>query len=150
MLHTSDGREILDFTSGQMCATLGHNHPAITEAVERSCREVLHLFSGMLSPPVIALARELAAMLPEPLDKVMLLNTGAESNEAALRLAKPVTGGFEVLAFTGSWHGMTAGASSSTSRAGTRATVRRCSARWRCPHQTATAARSATASTGVT
>lgn len=114
VLHTTDGREVLDFTSGQMCATLGHNHPAITAAVEKAGREVAHLFSGMLSPPVIDLARELAAMLPDPLDKVMLLNTGSESNEAALRMAKLVTGGFEVLAFTGSWHGMTAGASSST------------------------------------
>ncbi|MBW3603802.1 MAG: aspartate aminotransferase family protein [Actinobacteria bacterium] len=114
VLHATDGRQILDFTSGQMCATLGHNHPAITAAVEQACREVTHLFSGMLSPPVLDLARELADMLPDPLDKVMLLNTGAESNEAALRLAKLTTGGFEVLAFTGSWHGMTAGASSST------------------------------------
>lgn len=117
-LYTTDGREVLDFTSGQMCATLGHGHPAVTAAVERACREVVHLFSGMLSPPVIELARRLARMLPEPLDKVILLNTGAESNEAALRMAKLATGGFEVLAFTGSWHGMTAGASSSTYAAG--------------------------------
>lgn len=55
----------------------------------------------MLSPPVLDLAWELAEMLPTPLDKVMLLNTGAESNEAALRLAKLTTGRFEVLAFTG-------------------------------------------------
>ena len=57
------------------------------------------------------LARELMAVLPEPLARAMFLSTGGEANEAALRLAKLHTGGHEVLAFTGSWHGMTAGAS---------------------------------------
>jgi 2,2-dialkylglycine decarboxylase (pyruvate) len=87
-------------------------------AIEKACREVIHLFSGMLAPPVVLLARELARMLPPALQKVLLLSTGGESNEAALRLAKLKTGGFEVLGFTGSWHGMTAGASSSTYSAG--------------------------------
>ena len=58
------GRRLLDFTSGQMCATLGHNHPAVVAALERGCREVLHLFSLMLAPPVVDLCRELAAILP--------------------------------------------------------------------------------------
>ena len=48
-LYTVDGRCILDFTSGQMCATLGHNHPAIVAAVKKACQEVIHLFSGMLA-----------------------------------------------------------------------------------------------------
>jgi 2,2-dialkylglycine decarboxylase (pyruvate) len=60
------------------------------------------------------------ALLPEPLARAMFLSTGGEANEAALRLAKLHTGGHEVLAFTGSWHGMTAGASSSTYSAGHR------------------------------
>ena len=59
-------------------------------------------------------------MLPEPLARAMFLSTGGEANEAALRLAKLHTGGHEVLAFTGSWHGMTAGAASSTYSAGRR------------------------------
>jgi 2,2-dialkylglycine decarboxylase (pyruvate) len=60
------------------------------------------------------------ATLPEPLARAMFLSTGGEANEAALRLAKLHTGGYEVLAFAGSWHGMTAGASSSTYSAGRR------------------------------
>ncbi|WP_130346000.1 aspartate aminotransferase family protein [Herbihabitans rhizosphaerae] len=117
-LTTTDGRRILDFTSGQMCATLGHNHPAIVDAMRSAGDRVLHLFSGMVSPDVIALAGELLDLLPEPLRRTMFLSTGGESNEAALRLAKLHTGGFEVLALTGSWHGMTGGASSSTYSAG--------------------------------
>ena len=119
-LYTEDGRRILDFTSGQMCATLGHGHPTILEAIQESSGRVVHLFSGFLARDVIELARELMAVLPEPLARAMFLSTGGEANEAALRLAKLHTGGHEVLAFTGSWHGMTAGASSSTYSAGHR------------------------------
>ena len=113
-----EGREILDFTSGQMCAILGHNHPEIVAAIDKACREVLHLYSGMLSIPVVRLAEELAAILPPGLQKMLFLNTGAEANEAALRMAKLHSGRFEVLAFTGAWHGLTAGVSSVTYAAG--------------------------------
>ena len=119
-LTTADGRRILDFTSGQMCATLGHGHPAMLEAMRDAGERVVHLFSGFLSRDVTELARELMAVLPEPLARAMFLSTGGEANEAALRLAKLHTGGHEVLAFAGSWHGMTAGAASSTYSAGRR------------------------------
>ncbi|GIH02203.1 aspartate aminotransferase family protein [Rhizocola hellebori] len=117
-VYTSDGRRILDFTSGQMSAILGHCHPAIVETVRRQIGTLDHLFSGMLSRPVVDLARRLAASLPEPLEKVMLLSTGAESNEAAIRMAKLVTGRHEIVAFARSWHGMTHAAAAATYSAG--------------------------------
>ena len=110
----SDGREILDFTSGQMCATLGHNHPAITAAIRQSCDTALHLFSGMIPEAVVRLARTLADWLPSNLTKSLFLSTGSESNEAALRLAKLATGGYEILALGGSWHGTTGGSAAAT------------------------------------
>lgn len=119
-IYDEDGRAILDFCSGQMCATLGHNHPAVIEAIEAACREVIHLFSGVMSPPVARLAEALAEILPDGLERMMFLSTGGESNEAALRMAKLKTEGFEVLALTGSWHGQTAGAASSTYNGGRR------------------------------
>ena len=119
-LTTEDGRRILDFTSGQMCATLGHGHPALLAAMREAGDRAVHLFSGFLSRDVTELARELMAVLPAPLARAMFLSTGGEANEAALRLAKLHTGGHEVLAFAGSWHGMTAGAQSSTYSAGRR------------------------------
>jgi 2,2-dialkylglycine decarboxylase (pyruvate) len=119
-VYDAKGRAILDFTSGQMCATLGHNHPQIVAAIEAACRGSLHLFSGLLSPAVIELSHELAALLPDSLTKLLFLNTGSEVNEAALRMAKLHTGCHEVVGFTGSWHGMSAGASSSTYAAGRR------------------------------
>jgi len=109
-----DGRRLLDFTAGQICATIGHNHPRVVEAIERACRDVLHLNSWVLSEPVVRLARQLIGTLPQPLERAMFLSTGGEANEAALRMAKLATGGFEVLALTRSWHGVTAGASSIT------------------------------------
>ncbi|MFJ8958082.1 aspartate aminotransferase family protein [Lentzea sp. NPDC102401] len=117
-LFTEDGRRILDFTSGQMSAILGHSHPRIVETVQRQIANLDHLFSGMLSRPVVDLARRLSDTLPESLSKVQLLTTGAESNEAALRMAKLVTGRHEVVAFARSWHGMTAAAAAATYSAG--------------------------------
>jgi len=113
-LYTSENRAIIDFSSGQMCATLGHNHPAILDAMKRSGESVIHLDSTMLSPAIAHLGKALCDLLPDQLSKVLFLNTGAESNEAAIRLAKLYTGNFEVVALTGSWHGTTSGAASST------------------------------------
>lgn len=106
-VYDSDGRAILDFTSGQMSALLGHSHPAIVDTVQRSISTLDHLFSWMLSRPVVELASALAESLPDPLSKVLLLSTGGESNEAAVRLAKLYTGGYEVVALSKSYHGVT-------------------------------------------
>lgn len=108
------GREILDFTSGQMCSTIGHNHPAMVEALHRAGETAIHLFSGMVPTSVLELATKLQDWLPAPLKRVLFVNTGAESNEAALRMAKMATGGYEVVAMGGSWHGVTGGAAQAT------------------------------------
>jgi 2,2-dialkylglycine decarboxylase (pyruvate) len=110
----STGRQILDFTSGQMSAVLGHSHPEVAEVIAHSARELTHLFSGMLSRPVVDLATRLADIAPAGLDRSLLLSTGAEANEAAIRMAKLVTGKYEVVSFARSWHGMTGAAASST------------------------------------
>ena len=117
-LFTEDGRQILDFTSGQMSAILGHSHPEIVATLTRQAAKLDHLFSGMLSRPVVDLAHRLAETLPEPLEKALLLTTGAESNEAAIRMAKLVTGKHEIVSFARSWHGMTQAAAGATYSAG--------------------------------
>ncbi len=119
-IYDDSGRRILDFTSGQMCATLGHNHPAVVAAIGRSCERAIHLFSWLLAPEVVELCRELAALLPPQLQKVILLNTGSESNEAAIRMAKLATGGHEVVALSASFHGLTGGAGAATYAVGRR------------------------------
>ncbi|MER5392920.1 aspartate aminotransferase family protein [Saccharopolyspora sp. NPDC002686] len=115
---TEDGRELLDFTSGQMSAILGHSHPEIVATIRAQAERLDHLYSGMLSRPVLELAERLAATLPAPLDKAVFLSTGAEANEAAIRMAKLVTGKFEVVSFARSWHGMTQAAANATYSAG--------------------------------
>ncbi|MFC8179207.1 aspartate aminotransferase family protein [Rhodococcus sp. NPDC057297] len=119
-VYDGDGRAILDFTSGQMSAVLGHSHPDIVRAVSQSVASLDHLFSGMLSRPVVDLATKLAATLPSKLSRTLLLTTGAEANEAALKMAKLYTGGYEVVSFDRSWHGMTSGAAAATFSAGRR------------------------------
>jgi len=106
------GRKILDFTSGQMCATVGHNHPRVVAAIRSSCETALHLFSGMIPRSVVELAEALARILPAPLARSLFLSTGSESNEAAIKMAKLYTGSFEVVGLGGSWHGVTASAGS--------------------------------------
>ena len=113
-VYDADGRAILDFTSGQMSAILGHAHPEIVETVRDAVANLDHLFSGMLSRPVIELAEKLTRLTGPGLDRCLFLTTGAESNEAAIKMAKLYTGGFEIVGFAQSWHGMTSGAASAT------------------------------------
>ena len=119
-VYDADGRPILDFTSGQMSAILGHGHPEISETIAHHAANLDHLFSGMLSRPVVSLARRLADVAPGALERSLLLSTGAEANEAAIRMAKLATGKYEIVSFAQSWHGMTGAAASATYSAGRR------------------------------
>lgn len=119
-VYDSAGNAILDFTSGQMSSILGHSHPQIVAAASSAMASLDHLYSGMLSAPVVQLSTRLAATLPAPLQKSMLLSTGAEANEAAIKMAKLYTGKYEIVSFDRSWHGMTSGAAAATFSAGRR------------------------------
>jgi len=119
-IYTSDGRRILDFTSGQMSGILGHSHPEIAAVVQQMSAKLDHLHSGFLSDPVVEFAEALTAMLPDGFDRVLPLSTGGEANEAALRMAKTYTGGYEIVAFDRSWHGVTGGVAAATYSGGRR------------------------------
>lgn len=94
---------ILDWTSGQMSSLLGHAHPEIVAVVERYVKQLDHVFSGMVTQPVVDLCEKLTALLPRGLDRCMFLSTGSETNECAFKLAKMYTGGFEVVSFAASY-----------------------------------------------
>ncbi|ODH41016.1 hypothetical protein ACO22_01467 [Paracoccidioides brasiliensis] len=113
-LYDAEGRQILDFTSGQMSSLLGHSHPEIVQVIKKSAEELDHLLSNMVTIPVVNLAERLGRLLPAPLEKSFFLNTGGESIEAAIRMAKTYTGKFEIVAFSASYHGLTQGAISAT------------------------------------
>lgn len=117
-LTTATGHQMLDWTSGQMSTLIGHANPEIVETIHKHAQNLDHLFSGMLSPPVISLAKRLTALTPRGLDKAFFLSTGGESNEAAIRLAKFYTGKFEIVGLASSWHGVTSGAIAAQYHAG--------------------------------
>ncbi|KAI0411820.1 pyridoxal phosphate-dependent transferase [Xylaria grammica] len=120
ILYDQNGHEILDFTSGQMSSLLGHSHPEIVEVVRNNVAQLDHLLSNMITQPVVALAERLARFLPAPLEKSFFLNTGSETTEAALKMAKVFTGKFEIVAFSASFHGLTQGSGSATYSTGRR------------------------------
>ncbi len=119
-IYDSMDNEILDFTSGQMSGILGHGNPEIVAVVQKMAANLDHLHSSFLSDPVVEFAADLTEILPDGLDRVLPLSTGGESNEAALRMAKTHTGGFEIVAFDRSWHGVTGGAAATTYSGGRR------------------------------
>lgn len=112
-VYNKDGHKVADWTSGQMSTLLGHGHPEVVETITYHAANLDHLFSGMISPPVLRLADRLTSALPEGLDKAFFLSTGGESNEAAIKMAKIYTGKFEIVGVGASWHGVTAQALSS-------------------------------------
>jgi 2,2-dialkylglycine decarboxylase (pyruvate) len=118
-LYDASGARMLDFTSGQMSAILGHSHPEIVATIRHAAGTLDHLYSAMVSEPVVDLAEALAKQAPD-LSKVMLLSTGGEANEAAIKLAKTVTGKWEIVTFTKSYHGVTAGSAAATFKVGRR------------------------------
>ena len=101
-----NGKTYLDFNSGQMCAWLGHNHPAIVEAVADACDTLIHAHSSYYNDREIELAERLGNLLPDPLQKSMFLQSGADANEAAINIARKFTGGFEIISPHTSFHGM--------------------------------------------
>lgn len=106
--YNAAGHKILDWTSGQMSCLIGHGHPEVVSVIHEYASNLDHLFSAMVSPPVISLAKRLASVLPRPLSKSFFLSTGGESNEAAIKMAKIYTGKFEIVGLGASWHGQTA------------------------------------------
>lgn len=116
-LYDASGARMLDFTSGQMSSILGHSHPEVLATIREAAGRLDHLFSAMISEPVVGLAEKLAEQAPQ-LPKSMFLSTGGEANEAAIKLAKTVTGKWEIVTFTKSYHGVTAGSAAATFKIG--------------------------------
>jgi 4-aminobutyrate aminotransferase len=111
-----DGNRFLDFASGiAVCAT-GHAHPAVVEAVREAAGRFLHISSDYWHENMIALAERLAAVAPmgEPVLS-FLCQSGTESVEGALKLARYVTGRPRFIGFLGGFHGRTMGSLSFTS-----------------------------------
>jgi len=106
----ADGRRYLDFFSSTVVTALGHAHPAITRAIEEQARRILHVSNLHYCEPQARLAEALVKR--SFADRVFLCNSGAEANEAALKLARKYghehgDGRYEVVTVLGSFHGRT-------------------------------------------
>src|SRR5215475_1314578 len=118
-LRDIEGRRFLDFESGQFCMATGHSHPRVTQVVREQAETLMHIGNRFTNRPRILLAERLAALVPEPLGVSFFCSTGSEANETAIRIAKLVTGRFEVIALARGYHGRTStayGTSSSVRR----------------------------------
>jgi 4-aminobutyrate aminotransferase len=111
----TSGRRYLDFACGIATTSLGHRHPRVTAAIHEQVDKVLHLCNALgYMEPVGRLAELIAEEMPDGLDTVFFANSGAEAIEAALKLARRVTGRPGLIAFTNGFHGRTFGAVSVT------------------------------------
>jgi predicted acetylornithine/succinylornithine family transaminase len=106
----ADGREFLDFFSSTVVTALGHAHPALTRALTEQAARILHVSNLHHSAPQALLAEQLCRH--SFADRVFLCNSGAEANEAAIKLARKygadhADGRFEIVTALGSFHGRT-------------------------------------------
>jgi 2,2-dialkylglycine decarboxylase (pyruvate) len=95
LVYDVNGKEYMDFNSGQMCSALGHNHPTIIKAITESCNTIIHSNNTLYNAYEIELAKRLCEICPEPLKKAFFMLTGADSNDGAMTIAKTYTGGWE-------------------------------------------------------
>lgn len=116
-IYDKDGKKYLDFISGIAVSSLGHSHPRIKAALKKQIDRHLHVmvYGEFEQDAQNELAEELLQTLPEELNSFYFLNSGAEANEAALKLAKRATQRREIIAFQGAYHGSTHGALSVSS-----------------------------------
>src|SRR5262245_60862176 len=87
-----NGKEYIDFNSGQMCSALGHNHPTIIAAVKEACDTMVHSHSSHYNVKEIELATRLGQLMPSPLQKSLFGESGADANEMAILIARKFTG----------------------------------------------------------
>jgi acetylornithine aminotransferase len=109
----ADGKQYLDFLGGIATNILGHAHPAIVKAVSKQVSVLSHVSNFYVHPNAVELAEKLASMTGDKTAKVFFCQSGAEANEAALKLSRR-TGKVRIVAAQGAFHGRTMGALSLT------------------------------------
>lgn len=109
-IYTTDGRKLLDFTCGIGVTNTGHCHPKVVEAIREQAGLFLHAQANIvIHQPMLRLIEELRQIVPPSIDGFFFSNSGAEAVEGAVKLAKAATGRPNIIVFSGSFHGRTAG-----------------------------------------
>ena len=116
-IYDNQNQPYLDLISGVAVNNLGHGHPKIIEAVNHQTSQYMHVmvYGEFIQQIQLDFAQNLTSLLPESLNAVYPLNSGTEANEAALKLAKRVTGRTKIIACKGAYHGGTHGSLSISS-----------------------------------
>lgn len=109
-IYTEDGRKLLDFTCGIGVTNTGHCHPKVVEAIREQAGLFLHAQANIvIHKPMLQLIEELRQVAPPSIDGFFFSNSGAEALEGAVKLARAATGRQNIIVFSGSFHGRTAG-----------------------------------------
>lgn len=108
------GKAYMDMIAGVAVSNIGHNHPKVVKALKDQIDKHLHVmvYGEFIQDAQLHFAKNLTSLLPENLNCVYTVNSGTEAIEAALKLAKRVTGRTELVSFRGSYHGSTHGSMS--------------------------------------
>ena len=101
------GKEYLDFQSGQMGAAIGHRHPRVMATIRKATETFVHASNIMLNVPRLELHERLGKILVPPLQKSLFLVTGSDTIEASVDLARKATGGLDILGLHDGLHGST-------------------------------------------
>ncbi len=113
-IYDKQGKAYMDMISGVAVNNIGHRHPKVISALKNQIDKYLHVmvYGEFIQDSQQLLVKELLEVLPDSLDGVYVVNSGTEAIEAALKLAKRVTGRTELISFRGSYHGSTHGSMS--------------------------------------
>ncbi len=113
-LYDPEGKTYMDMISGIGVSAIGHRHPHVIHAIKAQLDKHLHVmvYGEYIQSTPNALASKLISLLPPALNCCYFVNSGTEANEAALKLAKRVTGRTEIISFRKSYHGSTHGSMS--------------------------------------
>jgi len=108
---TKDGKRYMDMVSGVGVSGLGHGNTYINDAIKAQMDKNLHVmvYGGFVQESQVKAASLLTSLLPKTLDCCYFVNSGTEANEAALKLAKRLTGRTKIVSFKGAYHGGTHG-----------------------------------------
>jgi len=109
-----NGKEYIDCTGSYGVALLGHSHPKIVEAICKQAEKLISCHAGYFNDKRAEFLQKLTSITPKGLNKAFLSNSGAESVECAIKLARKYTGKPEIIAVMGAFHGKTMGALSAT------------------------------------
>ena len=112
--YTPEGKRYFDLVAGVSVSNVGHANPEVVKAVQQQAADYMHVmvYGEMVERPQVEYATRLAELLPENIDCVYFVNSGAEAVEVALKLAKRYTGRTELISMRRAYHGSTHGAMS--------------------------------------